>query len=212
MIRERDAEPKGPGRPRVYDPEAVLQHAMDRFWRSGYSGTSLDELCDATGLSRSSLYAAFSDKHTLYLKALELYWRLALSAMREALSDPRRGLGEALTRAYDGQLSLYFSDEGSPRGSFAVGTATTEAVEDTEIRESLAKGLRSLDAILEGRLRTARKTGELNPDADPAALAVFASAMLHTIAIRARAGVPRTELRDIARKAVTTICGGSATG
>ena len=70
MKRAWDAEPKGrPGRPCAYDPETVLLHATDRFWRSGYSGTSLDELCDATGLSRSSLYAAFSDKHALYLKA-----------------------------------------------------------------------------------------------------------------------------------------------
>ena len=210
MIREPDVDPRGPGRPRAYDPESALQRAMDRFWRRGYSGTSLDELCVATGLSRSSLYAAFDDKHTLYLKVLELYWRLALSAIREALADPRQGLDQALMRAYDGQLSLYFSDDGLPRGSFSVGTATTEAVEDPEIRESLAKGLRSLDAALESRLRTARETGELSPDADPATLAVFASAMLHTIAIRTRAGVPRAELRDIARKAVTMICGGSA--
>jgi len=48
--------------------------------------------------------------------------------------------------------------------------------------------------------------GELRDDADPAALAVLASATLHTIAIRARAGVPRAELREIARKAVSVIC------
>jgi AcrR family transcriptional regulator len=207
MIREPDEEPKGRGRPRAYDPGSVLQRAMDRFWKRGYSGTTLDELCDATNLSRSSLYAAFNDKHGLYLKALELYWRLALSAMREALADPRQGLDEALMRAYDGQLSLYFSDDGLPRGSFSVGTATIEAVEDPEIREFLATELRSLDATLEARLLTAREKGELNPDADPATLAVFASALLHTIAIRTRAGVARAELREIARKAVSLICG-----
>jgi hypothetical protein len=49
--------------------------------------------------------------------------------------------------------------------------------------------------------------GELRDDADPAALAVLASATLHTIAIGARAGVPRGEPREIARKAVSVICG-----
>ena len=109
-------------------------------------------------------------------------------------------------RAYDGQLSIYFSGDGQPRGCFAIGTATTEAVEDPEIRSALAEGLRALDADFEARIRMARESGELKTDADPAALAVLASATLHTIAIRARAGVSRAELREIARKAVSVIC------
>jgi hypothetical protein len=116
-------------------------------------------------------------------------------------------LEEALMRAYEGQLSIYFSGDGLPRGCFAIGTATTEAVEDPEIRSALAEGLRALDADLEARFRMARERGELKADADPAALAVLASATLHTIAIRARAGIPRAELREIARKAVNVICG-----
>ena len=207
MVQNGDAEPKRRGRPRAYDPQAALQRATDSFWRSGYSGTSLDEICAATGMNRPSLYAAFGDKHTLYLKALEHYWQLGLVTMREALADRDRPLAEVLMRAYDAQLSIYFSGEGRPRGCFAVGTATTEAVEDPEIRSALAEGLRALDADLEARLQIARETGELKADADPEALAMVASATLHTIAIRARAGVPRTELREIARKAVSVICG-----
>jgi TetR/AcrR family transcriptional regulator, copper-responsive repressor len=207
MVQNDDAEPKRRGRPRAYDPEAALQRATDSFWRSGYSGTSLDEICAATGMNRPSLYAAFGDKHTLYLKALEHYWQLGLVTMREALADRDRPLAEVLMRAYDAQLSIYFSGEGRPRGCFAVGTATTEAVDDPEIRSALAEGLRALDADLEARLQIAREAGELKADADPAALAMVASATLHTIAIRARAGVPRTELREIARKAVSVICG-----
>jgi AcrR family transcriptional regulator len=207
MVQNKDTEPRRRGRPRAYDPQAALQRAMDCFWRSGYSGTSLDEICAATGMNRPSLYAAFGDKHTLYLKALEHYWELGLATMREALADRDSPLSEVLMRAYDAQLSIYFSGDGRPRGCFAVGTATTEAVEDPEIRSALAEGLHALDADLEARLRMAREKGELKVDADPAALAVFASATLHTIAIRARAGIPRTELREIARKAVSVICG-----
>ena len=180
---------------------------MDRFWRSGYCGTSLDDLCAATGLSRSSLYAAFGDKHVLYLTALDLYWQLAMSAMREALADPRQSMGEALMRIYDGQLSLYFSKEGLPRGCFGAASATTEAVDDPEIGKSLAKGFRSLDAGFEALFEMARDRGELNPADDPAALAMLASATLNSIAVRARAGVPRAVLREIARGTVSVICG-----
>ena len=157
-------------------------------------------------MNRPSLYAAFGDKHTLYLKALEGYWDLGLVTMRKALGDRDRPLDEVLMRAYDAQLSIYFTGDDRPRGCFAVGTATTEAVEDPEIRSALAEGLRTLDGDLEARIRTARDSGELSKGADPTALAILASATLHSIAIRARAGIPRTELREMARKAVSVIC------
>src|SRR5262252_663893 len=126
--KEANKEPKRRGRPRAYDPTAAIQQAIEAFWKTGYSGTSLDEISAATGMNRPSLYAAFGDKHALYLKALEGYWEVGLAAMREALADDGLTLDEALMRFYDGQLSIYFSGGGRPRGCFAVGTATTEAV------------------------------------------------------------------------------------
>ncbi len=210
MVQNKPSGPKGRGRPRAYDPDEALQRATDKFWKSGYSCTSLDEISAATGMNRPSLYAAFGDKHALYLKALASYWQLSLTALREALADGDLTVGEALMRAYEGQLVLYYSGDALPRGCFAVGTATTEAVDDPEIRSLLADGLRALDADFEARFRLAREKGELNGDADPAALAVLASALLHSLAIRARAGAPRAELTEIARKAVGVICGASA--
>jgi AcrR family transcriptional regulator len=207
MVQNKDAESNRRGRPRAYDPQTALQRATDCFWRSGYSGTSLDEICAATGMNRPSLYAAFGDKHTLYLKALAHYWELGLDTMREALADHDRPLSKVLMRAYEAQLSIYFSGDGRPRGCFAVGTATTEALEDPEIQNALEQGLRALDGDLEARLRTACERGELKDNADPAALAMLASATLHSMAIRARAGVPRTELMKMAHKAVSVICG-----
>src|SRR3978361_1071815 len=115
MVQNREAEPRRRGRPRAYDPRAALQQVTDRFGRSGYSRTSLDEICAATGMNRPSLYAAFGDKHTLYLKALERYWELGLVTMHAALADHVRPLGEVLMHAYDAQLSIYFSGDGLPR-------------------------------------------------------------------------------------------------
>jgi AcrR family transcriptional regulator len=207
MVQNKSsAEPKRRGRPRAYDPETALQHAMDAFWRAGYAGTSLDEISAATGMNRPSLFAAFGDKRALYLKALDGYWQLAFADMRAALAGDLP-LDEALMRAYDGALSIYFSGDDRPRGCFVLGTAVTEAVEDSEIRASLAAGFQTFDSDFEARLRLARDKGELPPDADPAALAMLVTATMHTIAVRARAGVPRAELRALAQKAVSVICG-----
>jgi AcrR family transcriptional regulator len=207
MVQNKsDQAPRRRGRPRAYDPQDALERATDAFWATGYAGTSLDEISAATGMNRPSLYAAFGDKHALYLEALARYWRVSLEANREALGSDRP-LKEALMLAYDAALDIYFSGDGGPRGCFVVGTAVTETVEDSAIRDSVAAGLRSMDADFETRLRTAKERGEIARDADPAGLAILASATMHTIAIRARAGIPRAELRDLVRKAVTAICG-----
>jgi AcrR family transcriptional regulator len=199
-------EPKRRGRPRAYDPHVALLRAMDAFWKSGYSGTSLDELTAATGMNRPSLYAAFGDKRSLYLKALAHYWRVVLSAMREDLAEDIP-LRDALIRAFDGALSIYFSGSDRARGCFVVGTAVTEAVEDGEIRDNLMEGFLAFDTDFEARFRLAQKKGELGIDADPRALAMLTTAVMHTIAIRARSGATRAELADLARKAVGSICG-----
>jgi len=201
-----DAAPRGRGRPRAYDAQAAFQRATDSFWKTGYSGTSYEDIAAATGMNRPSLYAAFGDKRALYLAALARYWQLSLGDMRAALAE-ELPLADALMRVYDGALSIYFSGDGRPRGCFVVGTAVTEAVEDAEIRQSLAAGLQAFDSDFEARFRTAQERGELKEAADPAALAMLATAAMHTIAIRARAGFPHAELRELARKAVKAICG-----
>ena len=194
------------GRPRAYEPETALRQAADAFWKAGYSGTSLDDISAATGMNRPSLRAAFGDKHDLYIKALNDYWKLKFAAIRKAFG--RGGtLAETLMRVYEAALSIYFSGKGTPRGCFVIGTAVTEAVDDPDIRKSVAAGLRAIDADFEARFRIAHDRGELKEGADPTALAILASATMHSIAIRVRAGTPRAELREMARKAVSVICG-----
>ena len=201
-----EAEKRPRGRPRAYEPEVVLRQAMDLFWKAGYSGTSLDDIAAATGVNRPSLRAAFGDKHAIYLKALGDYWERKFETMRETLKDGR-ALDETLMSVYDAALSIYFSGGGRARGCFVVGTAVTEAVDDAEIRGSISEGFRRLDANFEARLRLAHESGELKGGADPEALALLATATMHSIAIRARAGTSRNDLRKFALKAVSVICG-----
>ncbi len=207
MAQNKITEAKGRGRPRAYDPQTALQQALGVFWSTGYSGASLDSIATAAGMNRPSLYAAFGDKHALYIKAFEQYWAQASAAVHAALTDSTLTLREALLGFYEGQLSIYFSGDGQPRGCFVIGTATTEAAEDSEIRDLLADRLSQLDADLEARLRLAVDVGELEADADPAALAVLASSLLHSLSIRARAGKSRAELTALAGNAVKVICG-----
>ena len=204
--KNRDATKKPRGRPRAYEPETALRQAADAFWKAGYSGTSLDDISAATGMNRPSLRAAFGDKHDLYIKALNDYWELKFAAMRKAFE--RGGtLAETLMRVYDAALSIYFSGDDQVRGCFVVGTAITEAPGDAQIQRIVAAGFRALDADFEARFKLARAAGELKQDTDPKALALLASATMHSLGVRARSGSSRSELRKLAAKAVSVICG-----
>ena len=178
---------------------------METFWKSGYAGTSLDDLAAATGMNRPSLYAAFGDKRALYLEALRHYWRMGARDMREVLSE-ERPLRDALNDFYERAIAIYCGVPGRPPGCFSVSTAPAAAAEDEEIRIALAESVRRLDERLEALIRAAQERGEIAEIADPAALAMLGTATLHTIAIRARAGVGADELTRMARMAVTAIC------
>lgn len=194
------------GRPRAYDPETALGQAQGVFWRTGFAATSLDDLSIATQMNRPSLYAAFGDKHALYRTLLERYRAMARAAMTDALA-PDLSLREGLRRVYDSALALYLAGDKDARGCFMIGTAVTEAVEDREVRASLAEGLREIDRAFEARFRLAQEQGELAREADPAALATLASGALYFLAIRSRAGEARAVLDQAAEAAVDLICG-----
>jgi AcrR family transcriptional regulator len=195
--------PKRRGRPRAYDPQVALARAAAVFWKAGYAGTSLDDLVAATGMNRPSLYAAFGDKRDLYLKTLEYYRDEGRALAREALADAPK-LRVFLKRFYDKVLDLYLA--GGPRGCFSIGTAATVAAVDDDVRAFLADSMRTTDSFLKHQIEKAREQGEIPRDADPVALAYLASATLHTLAIRSRAGLSRKELDALVKAAIDVIC------
>ncbi len=160
-------------------------------------------------MNRPSLYAAFGDKHALYLAALDRYIAAGRAAIDAALGDDVP-LPRALKRMYDSALAMYYPPDDDARGCFLIGTAVTEAKDDVEVREKLGAGLRLFDHGIEARLQRAKALGELDADADPAALAGIASAILHTLALRSRAGDSRAALRATAAAGVQLICGKAA--
>jgi len=195
--------PRPRGRPRSFDTEATLAQATLTFWQRGYAATSLDDLSAATGLNRPSLYGAFGDKHTLYLQALKLYTEQSNAAIAKALAG--RSLREGLLRVYELALQLYCPADAAARGCLLIGTAATEAPRDEAIRQMLGESLRGFTAAFEARLRQAVDEGELPAGTDTAMRAQLASAVLHSMALRARAGDPRQELDALAKAGVDVV-------
>jgi TetR/AcrR family transcriptional regulator, copper-responsive repressor len=199
------APPKRRGRPRGYVPDVALGKALDLFRRDGFAATSLDDLSAATGMNRPSLYGAFGDKRELYIKSYQRYRDDARAAMVDIFRT-EAPLRERLARIYAIALDIYLSGESGPRGCFTVMTAGSEAVADPDIRAMVVEGLTELDKAFSICFRLAKERGELPGTADPTVLAHLASATIHTIAIRARARVPRKELEAIVNGAIEMMC------
>jgi TetR/AcrR family transcriptional regulator, copper-responsive repressor len=199
------AEPKRRGRPRGYQPDVALGQALDLFRKGGFAATSLDDLSVATGMNRPSLYGAFGDKRELYIKSYQRYRDDARAAMLEIFGEAM-SIRKRLQRIYAIALDIYLEGE-SPRGCFTVMTAASEAVADPGIRAMVLEGFVELDRAFASCFRTAKENGEIAATSDPIVLAQLASATLHTVAIRARAGVPRKELEAIVKGALDVMLG-----
>ena len=90
----------------------VVAAARDEFWERGYAATSVDDLTAATGLGKGSLYGAFGDKHSLYLRALDDYIASSLDDVRASLRNPSMGAYERLARHIRGQAKALVADKG----------------------------------------------------------------------------------------------------
>ena len=199
MVQKSDETPRRRGRPRGFDSGEVLGAATERFRTRGYAGTSLDDLVDATGLQRPSLYAAFGDKRALYLATLDRTIERAGRGFDQLIAAnlPIRQSLQAMFRTV---IDGYLTGETGPSGCIMVSTSATSAVDDAEIRARLAAFLKMEDDRIE-ELLAAR--------GDPAARAHahVATAVIHSLSVRARAGAPRAELEALAADCVALIAG-----
>lgn len=74
-------------RPSEFDKDKALNRALALFWRKGYQATSLADLLAAMAIGRSSFYAAFTDKRSLYIACMDLFAARVLALLERARAD-----------------------------------------------------------------------------------------------------------------------------
>lgn len=178
---------------------------MAVFWDGGFSATSIDDLTAGTGLNKPSLYGAFGDKRALYRLALQRYREQSLSAIAQVLGA-EASVRDAFRALYRRAIGGSVAGGHGPRGCLMIGTALTESVLDEEVRAFLRRALVDIEDLFEQRLRRAVDSGDLLPGTDPKKRARLASAILHSLAVWARAGTGRDELQEVAEAGLEAIC------
>jgi len=157
------------GRPREFDIEAAVESAMQVFWSCGYHGTSLPDLLEATNLSRGSLYAAFGDKHGLFLRALDRYIDEAMERLSTELGQPENAMA-GLQICMAGYVERT-SGVGGKRGCLVVATAMELAAHDTEVERRIRRFFKMMETALTGTLMRAQAAGELVDGIEPSTAA-----------------------------------------
>jgi AcrR family transcriptional regulator len=198
------------GRPREFDRDAALDAAMLLFWRKGFAMTSMNDLCETMGIRSPSLYAAFASKEGLYLEALDHYVRTVGPPVWDRLAEgaTARASVESLLQAATESLP---KSRATPAGCMAalaaVGDEWPPAIA-TVVRKVRLKMLGNLRL----RLEAAVAEGELPDSTNIDHLSRFYLSVFEGMAIQARDGASRTDLRGVAATAMTAWPAGDLDG
>ncbi|AZC35283.1 MULTISPECIES: TetR/AcrR family transcriptional regulator [Pseudomonas] len=157
-------------RAKEFEPDEVADSAMQVFWQRGYAATSIQDLVEGTGLSRSSLYNAFESKNGLYQQALRRYHQLTQANVDLlSQSEPAAALVRQLL------MRIVEDEMGDPRQrGCLVANATLElAAQDPAVAALVSQNFLRLENALEQLLIRGQQEGTLAPDKKPRALARF---------------------------------------
>jgi AcrR family transcriptional regulator len=189
------------GRHREYDVEKVLDAALCVFWRKGYEGASYADLTEAAGVERPALYSAFGNKEALFKRALERYHERFMTHIPEGLAKPTSREVAAHILYSSVELNTRYPDR---TGCLGINGAVAGTDESEPVRQALI-GFRAIgEQQLRERFERARAEGDLPASSRPDALAAFVMALLHGMAIQAKAGFDRDMLDAVVAQALST--------
>lgn len=189
-------------RHRGFDETAVLDAAVAEFRVHGFADTSTEQLCDAAGVRRSSLYNTFESKDRLFVRALERYIETTGAAQATVVEDVELdGMGRLR-----GVIDLIISEEdaaaaeGHAAGCMVVGSRMTPDVQDRDERvERLLD--RSLDrqlSLLSQAIAVGQRDGTVRSAVPPREGAQLVVSIISGTRVLAQSGMRPEELRRVA--------------
>ncbi|WP_327292981.1 TetR/AcrR family transcriptional regulator [Streptomyces sp. NBC_01198] len=191
-------------RTKEFDPDAVLQSALELFWQRGYEATSMADLVEHLGIGRASIYATFGNKHELYLKALDRYSEAHDPLLLCELSQPGPALPGVRT------VVLRFAAEaasrdGRQKGCFVTNTAAELGPHDAAAARRVESSWDHIETLLHSALVRARAQGELPADRDPRTLARMLLVLMQGMRVVGKVSDDPGRVRDAAEQALTLL-------
>ena len=193
----------GMARPREFDIDEALQGAMRVFWKQGYHATSVQDLMKATGVQKQSLYGAFEDKRSLFLKCLSFYTKQTLREIQRMLNESDSALeGIARVLRYASQPTVSTK---CPAGCLMTNTALELRLDDPEIAEAVRRMFRGFEKLLVAAVRKAQAQGEISKKLSSVAVGQSLANTISGVRILEKTGASRQQVRTVVETALGAI-------
>ena len=190
-------------RPRAFEETTALDAAIGCFWRRGYEATSVRDLAAAMGISGTSLYNTFEDKHALFVRALERYMD---SAARERIARLERSLPpKAAIHKFIGDVVDRSVDDPDRRGCFLINSALEVAPHDPKLGAEIAARLGEIEQFFRRTIVAGQADGTIARARDPSDMARLLLGILLGIRVLARTNPDRALLEGMARPALALL-------
>ena len=180
-------------RTKAFDERRALIAAMLVFWEKGYEATSMQDLEQAMGLRRTSIYNAFGNKRSLFGRVMACYKESVMDALFAAL-DNAPTIREGISALLNGALDVHF-DDANPGGCLLVLSVLESGQHDTVAQDALADNMRELRQALQQRLTRAKQRGELRRDLDTGATATTIAGIMAGMMVLGKAHFSRAALK-----------------
>ena len=181
-------------RPRTFDEADVVARARQAFAETGFAGTSLDTLLEATGLARQSLYNTFGGKKELFMRA---FLSDAEEAV-EAVEAIRHGTDSPIVRIRSQLVKVAIAHgEAQAPPSLFMKAAVELSAQDSEVATAVAEAFEAMRKHYAACIAEAQAAGEIDADADADSLGAYFSAVIEGMSTLGGTGVPRSTLLDI---------------
>ena len=190
-------------RQKAFDKEDVLDKAMHLFWKKGYHGTSMQDLVDHLGISRSSMYDTFGGKYDLFMDSLSRYQARQSEAVDQALSSDDE-LKDFLRSFFMGVVEECRSDE-EHKGCFTVNTSIELASHDEKVGAAVGEDITAFVGKFEKFFEKAQDSWQLDSGEDPKALALMVYNTTAGIRLVSRTNPEDGILESIAETAATKL-------
>jgi len=158
-------------RTKDFDENEVLAKAIQIFWHKGYNATSMQDLVDGLGISRSSLYDTYTDKHTLFVKALESYQNAGANKIQELANAP--GPAKDTVKKLLEFVTAELIDDVQQKGCFMVNAKVEVAPHDTEVNNLVCNNDLQMEEAFYQVIKRGQDNGEIKNQQDAHALSRF---------------------------------------
>jgi TetR/AcrR family transcriptional repressor of nem operon len=190
-------------RPREFDTDKALNQTMQVFWDQGYRASTFADLVKAADVQKQSLYGAFGDKRSLFLKSLKLYRTQALSKFQGMLGEVDSPL-EGIAR-----LMRYASEPPGPKkgpsGCLMTNTALEIGLSDPDVAAEVKRLFRGIEKILTAAAKQGQERGEITERFNSAAIGRSLANTINGIRILETTGASDRHVKTVVDMALAAI-------